>query len=366
LRHTIEDGQLALEKMDLVASMIETARARTLLTNKMTFIEDIFEKDEINMQLDRLAARFAVLRQQLLKLPVSDEELNILESQRDVIRPTLIQQRLAAELAMSDVPADVNRAKTILIEQVYSGQGKIIDHFMHLLNLQKQKINRAGEATKQQFESYRRLQGFLFILVSTVILVIAFVSVKRLRLTDALEHEACHDELTGLLNRRDFERKVGHILNNCTSCKSYAFGLIDLDHFKQINDTAGHAAGDELLKLLSRQVRANFRRRDLLARIGGDEFAFFLVDVEAEKVEQIAHTILQVVRDVNFVWNGEAHRIGASIGVVALQGGGRRDYQSHFRAADSACYKAKSDGRNRVVIYREDTQVDGHFEPAIS
>jgi diguanylate cyclase (GGDEF)-like protein len=365
LRHTVEDGQLAVEKMELVASMIETARARTRLTNKMTFIEDIFEKDEINMQLDRYAARFSVLRQQLLGLPVSSEEISILESQRNVIRPTLVQQRRAAELAMSDVPADVDQAKSILIEQVYPGQGKIIDHFMQLLNLQKQKINRAGAATNQQFESYRRLQSILFIMICVVVLVVAVVSVKRLGRTDVLEHEANHDELTGLLNRRDFERKANHILANISSSKHHAFGLIDLDHFKRVNDTAGHAAGDELLKLLSRRVKENFRKSDLLARIGGDEFAFLLVDVDAAKIDKIANNILGVVRSVELEWNGESHHVGASIGIVLLDDQGCVDYKTHFRHADCACYKAKKAGRNRVVIYSKDKQAAGIFEPAI-
>jgi diguanylate cyclase (GGDEF)-like protein len=353
LRHTIQDGELAVEKMGLIVSMIETARARTRLTNKMTFIEDVFEKDEISMQLDRYASKFAVLRQQLVNLPLTPEERRILESQRNVIKPALQQQRLAAELAMSDLAEDIYRAKSILIDQVYPGQGKIIDHFMQLLDLQKQKINDASEAANQHFDDNQRLQTLLFILVSSVVVGIAFVAVKRLSRTDDLEHEASHDELTGLLNRRDFERKVTHVLENCTTGESHVFGLIDLDNFKKINDSAGHIAGDEFLKRFSQRVKENFRRGDLLARIGGDEFAFLLVDADTRNIDKITNSILNVVQDVVFEWNGEFHRVGASIGVVAVDGGDSMDYKTHYRHADHACYKAKANGKNRIVIYSE-------------
>ncbi len=356
LRHTIKNGQLAAEKMGLIASLIEIARARTRLTNKMTFIEDIFEKDEINLQLDRHASRFAVLRQELLSLPNTEQELRILESQRNVIKPALYQQRLAAELAMSDNPEDINQAKSTLIQQVYPSQGKIIDHFMRLLNLQKQKINMATLAANQQFENNRRLEILLFALVSAVVLIIAFISIKRLNRTDTLEHEASHDELTGLLNRREFERQVTHILETCSSCQGYAFGLIDLDNFKRVNDCSGHAAGDALLRKLAQHVKGKLRRRDLLARIGGDEFVFFLVDMDTGNIERITNHILEAVESVVLEWGGKSHRAGASIGVVPVSAQDPINYKTQYKYADKACYQAKANGKHNAVIWSENNE----------
>jgi diguanylate cyclase (GGDEF)-like protein len=353
LRHTIKNGQLAAEKMELIASLIEIARARTRLTNKMTFLEDIFEKDEINLQLDRHASEFAVLRQQLLGLPNTRQELNILESQRNVIKPALYQQRLAAELAMSDDPEEVNQAKSVLIEQVYPNQGKIIDHFMRLLNLQKQKINMATLAANQQFENNRRLEILLFALISALVVIIAFISIKRLSRTDTLEHEASHDELTGLLNRREFERQVTQILETCSGCEGYAFGLVDLDNFKRVNDCSGHAAGDALLRKLSQHVKEKLRRRDLLARIGGDEFAFFLVDINARDIEKITNHILEAVESVVLEWDGNSHRAGASVGVVPVSAENPISYKTQYKCADNACYQAKANGKNNAVIWSE-------------
>lgn len=353
LRHTIVEGQLAVDKMGLISSMIETARARTRLTNQMTYVDDVFEKDDINMQLDRYAATFAQLRKRFKSMELSDLEVAILGSQSHIIVPTLARQRQAAELAMSDSPADIERAKKILIREVYPGQGKIIDHFLQLLSLQKLKINTAARATNLQFESNRRIQNLLFLLVGVAVLVIATISLKRLRKADVFEHEANHDELTGLLNRRDFERRVTQVFNQCSSCGCLALGLIDLDNFKRVNDTAGHSAGDELLRQVAWRIKAKLRRRDLLARIGGDEFAFLLIDADAEAIERITNDILDIVAGTALEWDGNFHHISASIGVVALEADSVRDYKTQYRRADDACYRAKADGKNRIDLVND-------------
>lgn len=112
-------------------------------------------------------------------------------------------------------------------------------------------------------------------------------------------------------------------------------------------------------------MKDNFRRRDLLARIGGDEFAFFLVDADTQSIEKVANNILDVVQHVVFECNGEPHYIGASIGVVTVDGGGSTDYKTHYQHADKACYKAKENGKNCVEIRSDDIPATDEKELAV-
>ena len=163
--------------------------------------------------------------------------------------------------------------------------------------------------------------------------------------------QADHDGLTGLMNRRAFEDKVSRTMN---SKRSNEFPLsllfIDLDKFKPVNDTAGHAAGDELLRQLSRVMLARIRDTDLLARMGGDEFAVVLTACPNEMAERIAHLIKDSIGAFNFVWEGRTYQVGASIGVVHVPPTWAT-LDECLAAADAACYQAKQSGRGAVIVH---------------
>ena len=170
-----------------------------------------------------------------------------------------------------------------------------------------------------------------------------------------IEHQARHDVLTGLLNRREFETKVEQSLKLFSTGTSHALCIMDLDRFKIVNDTLGHAAGDELLRQVSQRIRGVLRQTDIIARIGGDEFALFLSNVGPDDAEAIAEKILLVIREYQFVWGDRAFRIGASIGMVDAPPK-VSSYENLYHAADTACYMAKHEGRDRVhmVSYDDD------------
>ena len=162
-----------------------------------------------------------------------------------------------------------------------------------------------------------------------------------------LTHSANHDGLTGLPNRTAFARAVaeasrapGPHQHNSALC------FIDLDHFKPVNDTAGHAAGDELLRAVARVIRASCRAQDFAARLGGDEFVVLLADCPMVNAEQVAGKIVDAVAAIDFEWNGQHYSIGASVGVAPV-GAGSAD--EALARADAACYAAKANGRGRVV-----------------
>ena len=183
-----------------------------------------------------------------------------------------------------------------------------------------------------------------------VVLVFHDMSRERQYAT-RLAHLASHDALTGLLNRREFERRVSAVLaEGRHGTVNHAVLYLDLDEFKVVNDTSGHAAGDELLRQVSAMVRARLREGDTLARLGGDEFGVLLEHCAPAPAAAIADSLRKAIGDFHFQWNQRSFRIGASVGVVNLAGG-PGTLAGVLSAADAACYMAKDKGRNRVQVY---------------
>ena len=167
--------------------------------------------------------------------------------------------------------------------------------------------------------------------------------------TAQLAWQANHDPLTGLGNRRRFERALDQLLNmNHREGDRGALCYIDLDRFKTVNDTCGHAAGDALLKDIAGIIRARVREDDLVCRVGGDEFAVILHSCTLDDARMIADSLRQVVADFRFSCDGRVFNIGASIGLVPVIEG-QYSMMDMLIAADMACYSAKKGGRNQVV-----------------
>jgi diguanylate cyclase (GGDEF)-like protein len=170
----------------------------------------------------------------------------------------------------------------------------------------------------------------------------------------ALLHQATHDELTGLVNRREFERRLAEAIRlGSDGAEQSALLYLDLDQFKIVNDTCGHPAGDELIRRVAETVRGAVRGTDTLGRLGGDEFGLLLSACTPAAALSIAEAIRSNLAELKFFWEGRIFVVGASIGVVMLD----RTFGSVaevLSAADSACYLAKDAGRNRVQVFRPD------------
>ncbi|MBE2295853.1 MAG: EAL domain-containing protein [Phycisphaerales bacterium] len=194
--------------------------------------------------------------------------------------------------------------------------------------------------------------------------VLVFHDVTEIhRRTRQLEYDATHDALTGLINRAEFERRLERAL---VSAKQYgarhALCYLDLDQFKNVNDTAGHAAGDELLRQINVILSGMFRERDTLARIGGDEFGLLLDNCPLDRAQFIAQNVIANIREYRFHWAGCIYQIGVSIGLVPITVETQSITQL-LAQADVACYIAKELGRNRVHLYQqEDTEIGSRHE----
>ncbi len=189
--------------------------------------------------------------------------------------------------------------------------------------------------------------------VSGAVLVLHDMTQERQYIAN-LSWQATHDALTGLANRREFEYRLEQALHNLTrQVGRHALMFLDLDQFKLVNDTCGHAAGDELLRHICALLQSGLRENDTPARLGGDEFGILLENCSPEAAEKIAEGLRQTVQNLHFVWKGRPFVTTVSIGLVHIAQT-PTTLEASLRAADMACYMAKEKGRNRVQVYHAD------------
>jgi diguanylate cyclase (GGDEF)-like protein len=163
------------------------------------------------------------------------------------------------------------------------------------------------------------------------------------------QHEALHDPLTGLANRTQFERRLEAALRDKARVGGgVALLILDLDRFKQVNDTLGHNAGDDLIRAVGQRLTELVRIEGTLARLGGDEFAIIHFG-DAEEARALGARVVEAVAKPFEVAGSEAF-VGASVGIV-LADGNDPNQRELIRKADIALYEAKAKGRNRAVIY---------------
>ncbi len=175
-----------------------------------------------------------------------------------------------------------------------------------------------------------------------------------------LKHFASHDSLTGLVNRREFESLLKARLNDARTISSnHVLFYVDLDRFKVINDSAGHAAGDELLRQISIHLKNSLRDTDILARIGGDEFAIILPNCDKDSAVMVAMKIIDAIKSHRFSWEKKLYDVGVSIGIAIFKPRSI-SYEMLMRHADIACYHAKNSGGNTYSIY--DDKDDDHTQ----
>ncbi|MGZ8225224.1 MAG: EAL domain-containing protein [Methylococcaceae bacterium] len=191
------------------------------------------------------------------------------------------------------------------------------------------------------------------------VLVFHDVTVQR-QLQDKIIFQARHDALTSLVNRSEFDSQLRQLIAEVLVVgDEHALCYLDLDQFKLVNDTCGHAAGDELLSQLSVLLKSKIRKHDTLARLGGDEFGLLLRDCKLDDALRIAQTLLTVVEEFRFCWQDKRFKLGVSIGLVPITAANKSP-ESILQTADTACYAAKETGRNRIYVLREEDDEVAH------
>jgi diguanylate cyclase (GGDEF)-like protein len=194
---------------------------------------------------------------------------------------------------------------------------------------------------------------FFFASLAQMSMSFAFMLLINYTLANELKELASTDSLTGILNRRTIEVEVMRQLAQVKrSGENVAIMMIDVDHFKQINDRFGHPAGDEVLRQLANLMRSIVRGTDYIARYGGEEFCILLPGTGEIQAAALAERFRRLYSEMSIDWNGNALESTVSIGVAdSRQAGG--DMETLIKAVDIALYQAKRQGRNSVVRFSE-------------
>lgn len=192
---------------------------------------------------------------------------------------------------------------------------------------------------------------FFIIIVAELCLSFGFVLMLNYRLAAELQHLAERDALTGAFNRRSLEGEAERMLARAArTMDPLTVMMIDVDHFKMINDTYGHAVGDEVLKRLASIAQGTIRGGDYFARYGGEEFCILLPSATESQVGGLAERLRSNYAEMILERDGEKIRSTISIGIADSNHAGA-DFSVLFKAADKALYHAKEEGRNRVAAY---------------
>ena len=251
------------------------------------------------------------------------------------------QERIQTEIALSGNPV---RHVSIQVSPIMDRRGKFIGRiitFHDVTDLRKlvDEMNSKNEALHERNLELITIQEELY------------------QLNQKLEKMAITDSLTGCYNRRYLMSQMEHEVLLCKRYRiPFAVLLFDIDYFKQINDSYGHLAGDEVLKRTAQVVRDNLRRTDILARYGGEEFTIYLPHTAPDQAMMLAFRIMEAVRQNQVVVGTDVIRVTISMGVFAESGENLTfdDPQTYLREvfarADAALYEAKNGGRNQVVL----------------
>jgi diguanylate cyclase (GGDEF)-like protein len=196
-------------------------------------------------------------------------------------------------------------------------------------------------------------------------LLVSVVACFSQAVKNAQEHSrmkdlAMRDGLTGLFNRRIFDDAVAQRVKS-TDMRPVSLLIIDLDNFKQVNDTFGHQAGDEVLKTFAKILKESCRGHDLVARFGGEEFAIILSQTQAATAHAIAQRIRNRLEKTVFSFDDRQLQMTASIGLATCQGGSTVFTSNLVRQADQALYQAKKTGKNKVCVYPANLLTESSF-----
>ena len=185
------------------------------------------------------------------------------------------------------------------------------------------------------------------------IMVFSDVTAERM-LSKKIAYQASHDPLTDLVNRMEFEKRLQRVLDHAQKQNTeHVLCYLDLDQFKVVNDTCGHVAGDELLRQIATLLQKHIRARDVLGRLGGDEFGIIMEHCTVEQATRTAEAVLAAISSFHFTWEENIFNIGVSFGLVSISTNDQSIDELLIKA-DTACYAAKKRGRNRTHIYHPD------------
>ncbi|NTS77874.1 EAL domain-containing protein [Catenovulum sp. SM1970] len=236
---------------------------------------------------------------------------------------------------------DINKIKEILDEVLCQGNETNLSRITHKLNRELEVLYVEKHITLLK-DQKDQATGSVMVLRDVT---------QSERLKKKLNFQANYDAVTKLLNRHKYEELLTEAFYSAKDKgRQHVLCQLDLDRFKLINDSAGHAAGDQLLYEIGGLIKTYIRKSDICARIGGDEFAIILYDANLNDSLKLLGKLVSQIKDYRFIWGGRLYSIGASFGVTLItkESIGIPEVR---READAACYMAKSLGQNNIRVF---------------
>jgi len=385
LEAVLAEELIESEKMKLNSELMELARKRTHLTSEILVTDDYFKKDELNLELETYAGEFSRIRSHLLTLPLTDEELKILENNDAIVSLILPEQRLITEYAMSEKPEDIKVARKIMYDSVLPGQNRLVKSFAYLVKIEQDKITQLTNKSIVSVEAIKIDIIETIIVVSIISLIFSIVIILRIKrvqlqlsiysktlfeinegleaqvnertkeLSDLnlkLKDSSEHDELTKLYNRRKFNEYIDSEYKHANRSNTFfSLIIIDIDYFKPYNDGYGHQEGDQCLAAVATIMSEYLPRSiDFIARYGGEEFVIILPSTDLDGALKVAETVRSAVNSaaIPHEYSSIDSHVTISMGVTVYNGGESKTIKEIIDNADQALYIAKSKGRNRV------------------
>ena len=337
-----------MRKLNLTKTMMTAARERTLSMFRLARSKDPFERDEMFMQFSASGSEFARARAALLNMPLSGRERELIDLQGRLTGIAIPIQTRIVEMLRSDFNQEAE--EQVLVSAI-PAQNHVLDALSQL-DAETQHI--ALAASRKAHEAHEVARFWMYLLSGIALLLgisIATVVVYYTsRVSREREHLATHDALTGLPNRMLFMDRLEQSLIRARRHETLVGVMfIDLDRFKRVNDTLGHACGDQLICAVAKRLRAVTRAEDIVARLGGDEFVVVIDAIGVNPILQVVEKTLAVVSEP-YQLAGREIFSSCSIGVSVYPNDGA-DASSLLKNADTAMYTAKNGGRNRLQLY---------------
>ncbi len=325
-------------KIELAYTMKYVQRERAVHYYALALIKDEFEKDEEQQKIYRKGAEFLRAWHKFQSMEMNVQEKAIAERINKLARERgrIVQDATAYALSHSGLAVAEYMRKVVI-----PGQQAVADEIDKLLSLQQEQSRQSVLNAAESYRTSRMLMIWLSVVTAIISILVAVIVLRQvMRQSRELEQKALFDDLTGLPNRAMFFDRMGQTALICKNeNKPFSIVVIDLDGFKEVNDTLGHHVGDLLLKHVAKNISATMRRTDMIARMGGDEFVLLLPAVTAASAELIVKKLL-VALCQRVVLDESTVDVAASMGIASYP---EHDVDTSrlLLKADVAMYAAK-------------------------
>ncbi|WP_455198772.1 putative bifunctional diguanylate cyclase/phosphodiesterase [Kaarinaea lacus] len=342
-------------KLHLLDEMIHISRQRAVLLRDILISRDPFEKDEIILKHRNLATRYLLKRNELTELPLNLQEKFLINS---IIERTKLGYSLQLKIIELSMNEEEEKARKLMTEQLGPNRNEVYMAMLDLRELLVESSKIAGNEVKGVITNSRHVVTWLYIATITLGMLVAWFAYNQFRKgIKKILWQSSHDELTGLLNRQQFENHIFSIINGEINEK-YELSLIyiDIDRFNVINNTSGHAAGDELLRQVALTLRECVGKNGTIGRVGGDQFAILMEGTNQEETIDYTKNILGKIHENRFLWRDRLYDITLGIGVLfnnSLQG----NLDEIWTSAYISCDLSKEAGGNQYSVYHSDSHL---------